>query len=325
MDPADEFRYVVEDRFTLFAVPAVMSAVVQLATHPTSVAALAVQTGHTTATFKKFLQAINTTIFAPTAGGSSDFPTQKFPTVLEWKPIFTHQFIHYDLGHYVSNFITLGSAVLKMTFPSFANKRGWRRGGFLTLLMAGGSISGALAMDYNFSRNSASSSSSSSSKSQQSPPQQKLTAEAINNDPIGFVTNWFSSISNSVSNATASAASSTKSLFSFERPIMMMGMSNAIFAVTGYDLVFSQFRPAAVANAVLIIGSAVYSEYQRRVDLNNTDSSPDFIGNFFEPNTMIAHAGHLGGFFFGMVFGYACRAIEKRRRQQQQGRVLGRM
>lgn len=139
-------QFLTEDRFTLFAVPASISILLQLAGLPDPAENLGVPVGHTTRTLRQFLKATFGFFNASSKTGSVPFPS-----LVDWKPIFTFQFVHHDLSHFLGNYITLAQAIVVMKFPSWAGTRGWRRGGFVSALITSGSVAGALTMDAFFS------------------------------------------------------------------------------------------------------------------------------------------------------------------------------
>src|SRR3989338_5652500 len=166
-------HFLAEERFTLYAVPALISVLLQLAGEPNAPDALGLRLGHASKTIKQFLKA-SVNIF--NSRSKITFPTQK-----QWKSLITFQFIHHDLAHFVGNYVTLTQTILVMKFPSWAGIRGWRRGGFVSLLLTSGSIAGALVMDATFGKGIFSFSGVSKSISSSSTATQQISNNNNNN------------------------------------------------------------------------------------------------------------------------------------------------
>lgn len=347
-------HFLAEERFTLYAIPALLSGLLQLVGEPNPPENLGLRLGHASKTIRQFLKA-SLNIF-------NSRSKITFPTRGQWKSLFTFQFIHHDLGHFVGNYITLAQAIMVMKFPSWGATRGWRRGGFVSFLLTSGSIAGALAMDamsgkgiFNLSHVSKKISSAVQQTQEQlqknSPQSQsKNGSSTIGSNISAYVpeqvtaavgwisdqlpaSNWHNDDSknnNSVPTATTFASDDddggsngvTSKISQFlgfgddgengskSSNVIMMGISSAAFAVVGYNVTFSP-RADSMASAAMLVGHTVLSELTRRSENNNNKNDLSSSGLDL---VMTAHVAHLGGFFWGVLVGYVCRRIEKRRR-----------
>lgn len=100
--------------------------------------------------------------------------------------------------------------------------------------------------------------------------------------------------------------------------VIMMGISSAAFSVVGYNLAFNP-RTDSFISAFMLVGHTILSELTARSAAanngnNNINNKNAKKFSAADDTIITAHAAHIGGFCWGMLFGYVCRRIEKRRR-----------
>ena len=146
MNEVEYLRQILEERFTLLAVPAAMCGLLQLAGFPDAPQTFGLRIGHVTHVVTTFTDACIERI-------SRRPPTIPWPKLEAWKPVLLHTFVHRDFSHFANNLIVFLQALIAARFPSFASGRGLPRGLFLSALLFSGSVVSALGQDRSFKYN----------------------------------------------------------------------------------------------------------------------------------------------------------------------------